>query len=70
MSGTPARTVTPTPSTLKTTVPVGVPEAADTVAVHVTSCPGNEGSGTQASVVVVGRSTCWVKGVALLSEDR
>ena len=37
----PARVAEPrvTPFTLKVTAPVGVPEAADTVAVRVTDCP-------------------------------
>src|SRR5215471_16267200 len=45
------------PSTLKVTVPVGVPEAADTVAVSVTSWPKTVEAGDRLTAVAVGPPT-------------
>ena len=39
---------------LKATGPVGMPEAAETVAVNVTACPALDGLGEDESAVVVG----------------
>ena len=41
------------PSTINCTVPVGVPDPADTVAVKLTACPYAEGFGWKLTVVVV-----------------
>ncbi len=54
---------------MKVTVPVGVaePDVADaTVAVSVTDWPKTLGLGVEVSVVVLARSTSWVRAVEVL----